>query len=59
MTEGMLLTITEAAERVGRSRKWFYEHALPNVRTKWVGNVRYVIADSLDEWINRDQGDAA
>jgi predicted DNA-binding transcriptional regulator AlpA len=55
----MLLTITEAAEKVGRSRKWFYQHALPNVRTKWVGNVRYVVADSLDEWVNDAQDGAA
>jgi hypothetical protein len=59
MTDGMLLTITEAAEKVGRSRKWSYQHALPNVRTKWVGNVRYVVADSLDEWVNDAQDGAA
>ena len=48
---GELLTVTEAAARTGRSRKWFYEHALPNVDTRWIGGRRYVLAASLDAWI--------
>ena len=53
----LLLTITEAAERVGRSRKWFYEHALPEVQTRWIGGRRYVVTESLDRWARG--GDAA
>lgn len=47
----MLLTITEAAARVGRSRKWFYEHALPHVDSRWIGPRRYIVAASLDAWV--------
>lgn len=48
----MLLTVTEAAKKLGRSRPWFYEYVLPHVETKRVGNVRYVVAASLERWIN-------
>lgn len=58
MTEGMLLTVTEAAAKVGRSRKWFYTHALTEVETRWIGGRRYVVAASLDEWINGLDGAA-
>lgn len=51
MTEGMLLTITEAAAKVGRSRKWFYDHALAHVETRWIGGRRYVVAESLEQWV--------
>lgn len=52
--ESMLLTVTEAAARVGRSRTWFYAYALPHVESRWIGARRYVVAASLDEWIRRN-----
>jgi hypothetical protein len=54
----MLLTIKEAAERCGRSRDWFYTHALSQVDSRWIGNRRYVVAASLESWISNGQ-DAA
>lgn len=58
MSDGMLLTVTEAAKKVGRSRGWFYTHALNEVESKWVGNQRFIVAASLERWIN-GQDDAA
>lgn len=55
-TYGETLTITEAAEYMGRSRDWFYRQVLPSVEVRWVGGRRYVVKRSLDSFI---AGDAA
>ena len=59
MTDQLLLTVTEAAKKVGGSPKTFRQQVLPHVQTRQLadGGYRYVVASSLIEWIER--GDAA
>lgn len=58
MPDVRLLTVTEAAARLGRSRQWFYDNVLADVETRWVAGRRYVLSSSLDEWVRRGE-DAA
>lgn len=52
MTDLRLLTVTEAATELGRSRQWIYDHdLLAEVETRRIGGRRYIVADSLAAWI--------
>ena len=50
----LTLTPTEAAEMLGVSRSFFYEHVLPELRTIYRGRKRLLLVSELERWADRN-----
>jgi excisionase family DNA binding protein len=56
--ERLAFSPEEAAESIGCSRSFFYEHVLPDLRVVRVGRRRIIPRASLEQWL-RDEASRA
>jgi excisionase family DNA binding protein len=49
----LTVTPSEAAEMLGVSRSYFYEHVLPELRTIYRGRKRLIRVAEIERWADR------
>ncbi len=52
-TQRLAFTADEAAEAIGVSRSFFYEHILADLRVVRIGRKRLVPVKELERWLDR------